>query len=71
MVLLAHKVPLEVSDTWVPLESRVNQGSRGLQESRVSRASRVHVESVVRKESLGRQERLDHQGPKALQAMTA
>lgn len=32
---------------------------------------RVHVESVVRKESLGKQERLDHQGPKALQAMTA
>lgn len=71
MVLMAHKAPLEVSETWVPLERRVNPGSRGLQESRVSRASRVHVESVVRKESLGRQGRLDHQGPKALQAMTA
>lgn len=32
---------------------------------------RVHVESVVRKERLGRRERLDHQGPKALQAMMA
>lgn len=32
---------------------------------------RVHVESVVRKERLGRPERLDHQGPKALQAMMA
>lgn len=71
MVLMAHKVPLEVLETWVPLEKRVNRGSQGLQASRASRASRDHVESVVRKESLGRRERLDHRGPKALQATMA
>lgn len=71
MVLTAHKVPLEVLGTWVPLETRGSRESLGLQASRVSRVSRVHVENVVRKERLGRRERLDHQGLKALQAMMA
>lgn len=71
MVLMAHKVPLEVSGTWVLLERRGSRESLGLQASRVSRVSRVRVVSVVKKERLGRRERLDHQGLKALQAMMA
>lgn len=71
MALMAHKVPLEVLETWVPLERRVNRGSQDLQASRASRASRAHVESVVRRESLGRLEKLDPQAPKAPQAMMA